>query len=531
MAWDALLKNTGQELELLSDVEMYNFVESGLRGGVSTCGGLRYAKANNPYLKDYDEQKPNSYIMYMYMDMNNLYGWSMSQPLPTGGFEWVQLEDGVLDPDFVHDDEGYIAEVDLEYPEELHDEHNDYPLAPESVCPDEWSEYMQSVGPVNFKTGGPWYGTVSKLIPNLNDKHKYVVHHKALAMYLGMGLKLKRVHRILKFKESPWMAPYIELNTNLRKNAKTDFEKDFFKLMNNAVFGKSMENVRNRIDVKLTVDNDVKKKWIKNPRFKCTKDFNEHLSGFLMNKATVTLDKPVYVGQAILDLSKTLMYDWYYNDIKKQYPDARMMYTDTDSFVLLIKTKDFYKEIPLEKYDTSNYPKEHPCYSSKNKKVIGLPKDEGGGQPISEFACLRSKSYCVKFAEWDAVKILPDTDEIKAQRAKIRVMKDEVDRHLAKCELESMIKNLRKDVNERNGGVKKCKGVKKCVAKDLTFDTYKSCLFTGNPAPDAQMSVILSKLHELKNYTFIKKTLSAFDDKRYYTDNVNSYAHGHYIIK
>ena len=120
LAWDALLKNTGQELELLSDVDMYNFVESGLRGGVSTCGGLRYAKANNPYLKDYDEQKPNSYIMYM--DMNNLYGWSMSQPLPTGGFEWVQLEDGVLDPDFVHDDEGYIAEVDLEYPEELHDE-------------------------------------------------------------------------------------------------------------------------------------------------------------------------------------------------------------------------------------------------------------------------------------------------------------------------------------------------------------------------------------------------------------------------
>lgn len=251
LSWDALLKKTEQELELLSDVDMYNFIESGIRGGVSTCGGLRHAKANNPYLKDYDPQQPSSYIMYL--DMNNLYGWAMSKPIPTGGFEWVNPDDGLPD---VEPGEGYVAEVVLEYPKGLHDKHNDYPLAPESVRPDKWSEYMRLVGPTNPITGDPLYGSVSNLVPNLNDKHRYVVHHKALGMYLSIGLKLKNIHKILKFKESAWMEPYIRLNTDLRKNAKTSFEKDFFKLMNNSVFGKTMENVRNRIDVRLTCEDE-----------------------------------------------------------------------------------------------------------------------------------------------------------------------------------------------------------------------------------------------------------------------------------
>ena len=120
----------------------------------------------------------------------------------------------------------------------------------------------------------------------------------------------------------------------------------------------------------------------------------------MMNKASVTLNKPIYAGQAILDISKTLMYHLYYNDIQKKYLDARMMSTDTNGFVLYIKMEDLFKEMPLKKYDTSNYPEEQPCYSWKNKKVIGFPMDERGGQPIWEFRCLRSKSYCAKFEDW-----------------------------------------------------------------------------------------------------------------------------------
>ncbi|XP_067947655.1 uncharacterized protein [Watersipora subatra] len=472
LSWYALLKITKQELELISDVDMYNFVESGIRGGVSTCGGLRYAKANNPYVEGYDKKKPATYLMYL--DENNLYGWGMSQKLPTGGFEWVKSK-GLPD---INDDEGYTAEVDLEYPNKLHDEHNDYPLAPESMKPDQWSEYMRDVGELD-KLGEPCYAKVSKLVPNLRDKRKYIVHHSILKYYLKKGLRLTKVHRVLKFKESAWMEPYIRLNTDLRKKAKTDFKKEFFKLMNNAGFGKSMENVRKRIDVELTTKMNRKQKLINKPRFKCKKEFNENLAAILMSKSTVTLNKPIYVGQAILDLSKLLMYEFFYDDIRRRYPDARMMYTDTDSLVLLIETEDFYKEMPLEKYDTSNYPNDHPCYSEKNKKVIGLPKDEGGGKPIAEFVALRAKSYCVEGEGW---------------------------------------------------GLTKCKGVKKCITKNLKFDTYKQCLDSGDPVPNATMTTLQSKLHKIKNWTFSKKTLSAFDDKRYYLDSINSLAHGHYRI-
>jgi hypothetical protein len=272
------------------------------------------------------------------------------------------------------------------------------------------------------------------------------------------------------------MEPYIRLNTDLRKKAKTGFVKDFFKLMNNSVFGKSMENVRNWIDVELTVEESRKQKLQNKYRFKSTKEFNENLTAVLMNKAIVELNKPIYVGQAILDLSKKLMYEYFYDDIRKQYPKARMMYTDTDSFVLLIETKDFYKDMPLDEYDTSNYPKDHPCYSDKNKKVIGLPKDEGGGQPISEFVALRAKSYCVEGVGF---------------------------------------------------GVTKCKGVKKCVTKKLTFETYKRCLDTGVPASKEWMRTLQSRKHVIETREFKKKTLSAFDDKRYYLNSINSLAHGH----
>ncbi|XP_067945243.1 uncharacterized protein [Watersipora subatra] len=311
---NACLKITKQELELITDVDMYNFFERGMRGGMSTCGGLRYAKANNPYVKDYDPSKPTTYIMYL--DANSLYPSTMLKKLPTGGFEWI--EDGKL-PD-VSEDEGYVADVDFEYPTELHDEHNDYPFAPKSTKPDQWLEYMRSVGDV--KLGEPCYTKVPKLVPNLRDKCNYVVHHKTLEYSIKKGLRVTKVHRALKFKESAWMEPYIRLNAELRKEAKTDFGKDFFKLMMNAVFGKTMEDVCKWIEVELTTNTKRQQKLINRPRFKCKKEFNDELSAVSMNKTTVTLNKPIYVGQAILDLSKMHMYDFFYDVIRKQYPNA-----------------------------------------------------------------------------------------------------------------------------------------------------------------------------------------------------------------
>ena len=222
LAWDAALKVTDVNLELLSDIDMLLMVENGIRGSVSMISN-RYGKANNKYLGDkFNSNEPSKYLQYL--DANNLYGWAMSKPLPTRGFKWMKTSE--LETWELH---SCILEVDLEYPKKLHDLHNDYPLAPEQI-------------EVN---------KVKKLIPNLWNKKKYVIHYENLKQYLNLGLKLSHIHRGIKFEESQWLKKYIALNTDLRTEAKNEFDKDFFKLMNNSVFGKTMENIRNRVDIKL----------------------------------------------------------------------------------------------------------------------------------------------------------------------------------------------------------------------------------------------------------------------------------------
>ncbi len=189
-------------------------VEKGIRGGISTIT-KRYAKANNKYTKGYDKDQVSVYIPYL--DANNLYGWAMRHKLPVKDFRWMsedELENWESKP--------CILEVDLEYPKELHDFHSEYPLAPEQLQIDK----------------------VKKLVPNLYDKKKYVLHYENLKLYLRLGLRLTKIHRGITFAEEDFMKKYIDLNTELRTKGTTDFEKDFFKLMNNSVFGKMMENVR-----------------------------------------------------------------------------------------------------------------------------------------------------------------------------------------------------------------------------------------------------------------------------------------------
>ena len=252
LSWDAMFKMTNIKLELMTDIDMFQFIEKGLRGGISYIAN-RYGKANNKYMKEYDEKAPSKYIMYL--DANNLYGWVMSQYLPTGGFRWMKQKqiDKLNLASYEEDSKkGFIAEVDLEYPSELHDLHNDYPLAPEKVkvTDDMLSKYSKDIA----DKYGISTGLVSKLIPTLGNKEKYVLHYRNLQSYINLGLKVTKVHRVLEFNQSPWLKQYIDFNTEKRKNAKNAFEKDFFKLMNNSVFGKTMENIRKRVDVRLVTD-------------------------------------------------------------------------------------------------------------------------------------------------------------------------------------------------------------------------------------------------------------------------------------
>ena len=286
-----------------------------------------------------------------------------------------------------------ILEVDLEYPQELHDLHNDYPLAPEKtkVSSGMLSEYCKKIADKHNIS----IELVNKLIPTLRDKEEYVLHYCNLQLYLDLGLKIKKVHRVLKFDQSPWLKQYIDFNTEKRKHAKNSFKKDFFKLMNNSVFGKTMENLTKRVDVRLVTNKKKLDKLTSKPTYVSSKIFNENLMAVHKIKETLTLNRPAYVGMYILDLSKTLMYDFHYNYIKKKYNDRdKLLFTDTDSLTNEIETVDTYKDFWTDKdtFDNSDYPENSPYYCNTNKKIIGKFKDEACGIPITKFIGLKSKS-------------------------------------------------------------------------------------------------------------------------------------------
>ena len=377
LSWDAALKMTKVELELLTDIDMLLMVEKGIRGGVSKISN-RYSKANNKYMGDkFKLSEPSKYIQYL--DVNNLYGAAMSMKLPTHGFKWMNDKELLVWRKIP-----CILEVDLEYHNKLHDLHNDYPLAPEKItCKNK----------------------VEKLIPNLGNKEKYVLPYENLKQYLSLGLRLTRIHRGIKFGESEWLKPYIDMNTKLRAKANNNFEKDFFKLMNNSVFGKTMENIRNRVDIKLVNDRVKAKKLAAKPNFKHLNIFCEELVAIHMKKTSLTMNKPVYLGMCILDLSKTIMYEFHYNYIKPKYGDkAKLLFTDTDSLMYEIQTEDFYKDISgdvKDRFDTSDYPPNHisGIPTGCNKKVLGMFKNEVAGRCIKEFVGLRAKLYSYKMLE------------------------------------------------------------------------------------------------------------------------------------
>ena len=398
-AFDAMLKLTGIEIDLVYDQEMYEMIEAGLRGGMTqtTC---KKVEANNKYMgSDYDKNKASSYINYL--DANNLYGLSMIQKLPYRNLKW---DDKITEEDIINYDNGrtgYILEVDLEYPKELHDLHNDYPLAPEvmNVKANMLSEKQVEIYKLINGSKEPKDEKTQKLILNLNDKSKYVVHIRTLQFYLKHGLKLKKIHRAIKFEQKEILKPYIEFNTEKRKNARNDFEKDIFKLLNNAVFGKTMEDKRKHLDFEIVSDERRFMKCVNNPSFKHSHIINENLVGVEKQKPKLKLDKPIFIGMSILDLSKQHMYTFYYDVMKPKYGDnIRMVYTDTDSFVFHTRTDDIYQDLTEinDEMDFSGYDKNHKCFDATNKKVLGKFKDACEGKIMTGFIGLRPKCYAFK---------------------------------------------------------------------------------------------------------------------------------------
>lgn len=476
-AWDVMLKYTCVELELFTDVDMLMFVERGIRGGLSQCSH-RHARANNKYLSTYDSSEPSTFLMYF--DINNLYGWAMSQPLPYRGFRWVDdadIHDFDVNKIPINGSTGYILEADLEYPREIHDAHADLPFCPahDHTCDQQ-----------------------KKLLATLYDKKKYVIHYRYLQQCLRHGLKLKKIHRILVFEQREWLRKYVDLNTKLRADANNEFSKNLFKLMNNAVYGKTMENVRKHKDIKLITQWDGRfgvERLISKPNFHSCEVFSEDLVVVQMKRVNTKFYKPIYIGMAVLDISKIRLYEFHYDYMYPNFKEnCKILYTDTDSLVYKIVCDDFYETMKREihRYDTCNYdPNNLYGLPLVNNKVIGLMKDENAGRIMTEFVGLRAKMYATRVSKQN--KAYDNYD----------------------LETNKKIKGIMTNV----------------VAKAITFEDYINCLY-NHTLKTVFNNRITTICHNVYSTTESKLALSPHDDKRYICENViDTLPWGHYVIE
>lgn len=478
LSWEAMLITTRATLGLLTDVDMLLFFERSIRGGINGIGELRHFEANNQHLGSFDPTKPSVYGAFF--DVTSLYAGTMQQMLPLDGYTWndsitlSEILNTADDSDF-----GYFVEVDLQYPSSLHDQHNDLPLAPEklTINPSWLSTFARSFG-IKTSSDGP-----KKLIETLFDKNNYVCHYRNLKFYVKHGLKVKRLHRVIQFKQSRWLGDYISKNTIMRKQAINDFEKNFYKLMSNACFGKTMENLRNRREILFVNNKEQATKSLQKPTFKGFQIIHDGLVSVTFSPNKVLWSKPTPVGASILDLSKLSLYKFHYEQMKPRYgAKLKVCYKDTDSLLYRIETTDLYADMLTFKHllDLSDYPESHFLHDKSNKKVPLTMTDELQGKVLNEIICLRSKLYSIQY----------------------------------------------------EGGVKQsAKGVQKSVKKTLHHDLFKSCLFDQKPVRRS-MTQLKSENHQIVVNRVNKVAVSSYDDKRYLLqDGVRSLAYGHYSLE
>ncbi|UZO15801.1 uncharacterized protein OCT59_007216 [Rhizophagus irregularis] len=402
-------------------------------------------------------------------------------------------------PDAAH---GYFLNIKAHYPLRTHDYLQDLPPAVDSIAvkKDRLNPYITKL--VDNLDGGRFPET-EKLVPHLGKHEDYVIHYQELQYYIKLGMVVDEITQVLSFDQDNWLAPYIAKNTNLRQQSKNSFEKDFFKLMNNSIYGKTMENVRKYQDVKLMRminENDEKKflKKVRKPSFKYARQLGNTLVGAHMGKASVILNKPIIIGASVLGLSKLLMYRFWYGFVKEKYENkVRLGYMDTDSFIYHVETEDIYKDM-AERPD---------LFDLNDIKTIGLFKDETPGNVITESYHIRAKSYHYVLAD-------------KSTKSKHKGVSKKGMSDMAK---DTYFPSL--------GGTLLDDTVEKDEIFDPMTQVYQDCLFENNIFYAKNVGM-RTKNHVIFLIESEKKALSPIDTKRWiWSDGISSLPFGHWRIQ
>ena len=382
-----MLKTTGVELELLTDIDMLLICEKPIRGGLNGIGEKRLMKANNHHLPDYNKNQPSTYGLFL--DVVNLYGGTMMEKMRFGSFKWVEKSIQSILNTSDDSDEGYFVMLDLNYPKDLHDLHNDFPLAAEKfkITEEYLSDYQKKFHHLETKT--------EKLMETLFDKFNYVCQYSVLKFYVKQGLQVTKVHKTLQFQQSNFLKPYTEPEIS-------EFKKNFFKLLINSCFGKTSENLRRRKKIIMVSHEEQAKFYCNRFNFNRFKIFKDDMVAVKLLKKTICWNKPTYLGAAVLDVSKLQLYKFHFEQIVPIYgKNARVLYKDTDSLFYEIQTADVYEDLEEMKnlMDFSSYPETHFLNSKKNKKVPLKLTDELKGNVVSEAVFLKSKVYFIAYME------------------------------------------------------------------------------------------------------------------------------------
>ena len=493
LSFMSAFKMTGETIHLLQDRYLYNLFERGIRGGLTFV--------NTHHAKEEEVRVGNKTMknILLYIDQNNLYGAAMSEYLPHSNF--VLLTDDEITAQFptqehilklnTEGDQGYYFEVDLHYPPHIHKQTADFPLAPEStqVTEDMLSPYMKQLHTIIMQARTPQglsipkFKTTRKLLMSQHDKHNYCIHFKLLQYFIHKGLQVTKVHSVVQFTQKQFLKPYIDFNSRKRAQANSTFEKDFYKLKNNSLFGKTMEDVRKHSNYKLVTNENTLKKLAASPLFYDRDIITDDVVGVKMTKPKVTLNRPIYIGQAVLDHSKHAMYTLFYDTLPScpLIHNIKLLGGDTDSFFLQLTVDQHITSTDIlanmkHCVDFSNYPPTHPLHSNTNKAKLGCFKDEVAGREIEEMILLRPKMYSIK-------------------------------------------------IKDDGLGIKRAKGIGRAVVRNMRHADYQQA-YHHHRESTVRMTILKSISHTIHTVTFHKRGLSCWEDKRVWLSANVSVPHG-----